>query len=135
MNEPTARRDVLKTAGAGSASLGLLGSGELLAQQDTPETPAAEQNPVRVKLTLNGKPLGLELDGANVTTVEGRLGSDLQIRGWMSGNLCRCGAYPDIAEAIRRAARRQGETVGDDAAQAAGPTARASSTAARRCST
>jgi xanthine dehydrogenase YagT iron-sulfur-binding subunit len=32
---------------------------------------------------------------------EGRAGSDEQIREFMSGNLCRCGAYPKIEEAIR----------------------------------
>ena len=34
---------------------------------------------------------------------EGRATSDEEIRGWMSGNLCRCGAYPNIVAAIREA--------------------------------
>jgi xanthine dehydrogenase YagT iron-sulfur-binding subunit len=34
---------------------------------------------------------------------EGHAGSDDQIREWMSGNLCRCGAYPNIVAAIREA--------------------------------
>lgn len=32
---------------------------------------------------------------------EGRAGSDADIREFMSGNLCRCGAYPNIVAAIR----------------------------------
>ena len=35
---------------------------------------------------------------------EGRAGSDEQIREFMSGNICRCGAYPNIVAAIRAAA-------------------------------
>ena len=40
---------------------------------------------------------------------EGHAGSEDQIREWMSGNLCRCGAYPNIVEAVGRAAARMGE--------------------------
>ena len=40
---------------------------------------------------------------------EGRAGSDEEIREFMSGNLCRCGAYPNIVAAIREAATRRGE--------------------------
>ena len=36
---------------------------------------------------------------------EGRAGSDEDIREFMSGNLCRCGAYPNIVAAIREVAR------------------------------
>jgi xanthine dehydrogenase YagT iron-sulfur-binding subunit len=32
---------------------------------------------------------------------EGRAGSDAEIREFMSGNICRCGAYPNIVAAIR----------------------------------
>ena len=32
---------------------------------------------------------------------EGRAGTDAEIREYMSGNLCRCGAYPNIVAAIR----------------------------------
>ena len=39
---------------------------------------------------------------------EGRAGSDAEIREFMSGNLCRCGAYPGIVAAIRDAAGRGG---------------------------
>jgi xanthine dehydrogenase YagT iron-sulfur-binding subunit len=35
---------------------------------------------------------------------EGRAGSDEDIREYMSGNLCRCGAYPNIVAAILDAA-------------------------------
>ncbi|MER8391857.1 (2Fe-2S)-binding protein [Mesorhizobium sp. M1340] len=37
---------------------------------------------------------------------EGHTGSDAEIREWMSGNLCRCSAYPQIVEAVRAAAGR-----------------------------
>lgn len=37
---------------------------------------------------------------------EGHAGSDDEIREYMSGNLCRCGAYPHIVAAVRDAARR-----------------------------
>jgi xanthine dehydrogenase YagT iron-sulfur-binding subunit len=36
---------------------------------------------------------------------EGHAGSDAEIREWMSGNICRCGAYPNIVAAIRDASR------------------------------
>jgi xanthine dehydrogenase YagT iron-sulfur-binding subunit len=39
---------------------------------------------------------------------EGRAGSDDDIREFMSGNLCRCGAYPNIVAAIRDVAGRGG---------------------------
>jgi xanthine dehydrogenase YagT iron-sulfur-binding subunit len=35
---------------------------------------------------------------------EGHAGDDATIREWMSGNICRCGAYPNIVAAIRDAA-------------------------------
>jgi xanthine dehydrogenase YagT iron-sulfur-binding subunit len=35
---------------------------------------------------------------------EGRTGSDAEIREFMSGNICRCGAYPNIVAAIKDAA-------------------------------
>ena len=34
---------------------------------------------------------------------EGHAKDEAQIREWMSGNLCRCGAYPNIVDAIREA--------------------------------
>jgi xanthine dehydrogenase YagT iron-sulfur-binding subunit len=40
---------------------------------------------------------------------EGRAGSDAEIREFMSGNLCRCGAYPNIVAAIRDVAAPGGE--------------------------
>jgi xanthine dehydrogenase YagT iron-sulfur-binding subunit len=39
---------------------------------------------------------------------EGRAGSDAEIREFMSGNLCRCGAYPNIVAAIREVAEAGG---------------------------
>jgi xanthine dehydrogenase YagT iron-sulfur-binding subunit len=34
---------------------------------------------------------------------EGHAGSDVQIRDYMSGNLCRCAAYPHIVAAVKQA--------------------------------
>ena len=39
---------------------------------------------------------------------EGRAGSDDEVREFMSGNLCRCGAYPNIVAAIREVAGGDG---------------------------
>ena len=39
---------------------------------------------------------------------EGRAGSDAEIREFMSGNICRCGAYPNIVAAIRDVAEDPG---------------------------
>ena len=37
---------------------------------------------------------------------EGHAGSDAEIREYMSGNLCRCAAYPNIVAAVKQAAPR-----------------------------
>ena len=37
---------------------------------------------------------------------EGHAKSDGEIREWMSGNLCRCGAYPNIVAAVKEAATK-----------------------------
>jgi len=39
---------------------------------------------------------------------EGHTKSDEEIREWMSGNICRCSAYPQIVAAIRQAAAGEG---------------------------
>jgi xanthine dehydrogenase YagT iron-sulfur-binding subunit len=39
---------------------------------------------------------------------EGRAGSDEDIKEFMSGNICRCGAYPNIRAAIREIAGEDG---------------------------
>jgi xanthine dehydrogenase YagT iron-sulfur-binding subunit len=39
---------------------------------------------------------------------EGHAGSDSEIREYMSGNICRCGAYPNIVNAIKEVARKGG---------------------------
>lgn len=41
---------------------------------------------------------------------EGHTGSADDIREYMSGNLCRCGAYPHIVTAVRTAAARLQES-------------------------
>jgi xanthine dehydrogenase YagT iron-sulfur-binding subunit len=43
---------------------------------------------------------------------EGHAGSAQEIREWMSGNLCRCGAYDHIVAAIQDAARATGAVRG-----------------------
>ena len=40
---------------------------------------------------------------------EGRAGSAEEIREFMSGNICRCGAYPNIVAAIREVAAMEEE--------------------------
>jgi xanthine dehydrogenase YagT iron-sulfur-binding subunit len=37
---------------------------------------------------------------------ERHTGSDAEIREWMSGNLCRCSAYPQIVQAVKAAAEQ-----------------------------
>jgi len=39
---------------------------------------------------------------------EGHAKDDAEIREWMSGNLCRCGAYPNIVDAIKQARGQMG---------------------------
>jgi len=39
---------------------------------------------------------------------EGHTKSDEEIREWMSGNICRCGAYTNIVAAVREAAEKGG---------------------------
>ncbi|WP_342643191.1 (2Fe-2S)-binding protein [Rhodoligotrophos ferricapiens] len=43
---------------------------------------------------------------------EGHAGSPQEIRDWMSGNICRCGAYDHIVAAIQDAASVTGSTQG-----------------------
>src|SRR5262249_53685816 len=38
---------------------------------------------------------------------EGHTGTDAEIREWMSGNICRCSAYPNIVAAIAEVARKE----------------------------
>ncbi len=45
-----------------------------------------------------------QIMSAVACVAEGRVGSDADIREYMSGNLCRCAAYPNIVAAIRDAA-------------------------------
>ena len=42
-----------------------------------------------------------QLCSATALIHEGHTGSDAEIREWMSGNVCRCGCYVGIVEAIR----------------------------------
>jgi xanthine dehydrogenase YagT iron-sulfur-binding subunit len=42
-----------------------------------------------------------QIMSAAALLAEGHAGSDAEIREWMSGNLCRCAAYPQITAAVR----------------------------------
>ena len=45
-----------------------------------------------------------QIMSAVACVLEGHARSDDEIREYMSGNLCRCGAYPNIVAAVRRVA-------------------------------
>ena len=45
-----------------------------------------------------------QIMSAVACVAEGHAGSDEQVRDYMSGNLCRCAAYPHIVAAVRQAA-------------------------------
>ncbi|MQA87038.1 MAG: 2Fe-2S iron-sulfur cluster binding domain-containing protein [Streptosporangiales bacterium] len=47
-----------------------------------------------------------QLMSAAACLAEGHTGSDAEIREWMSGNTCRCAAYPHIVAAVREVAGR-----------------------------
>ncbi len=47
-----------------------------------------------------------QIMSAAACIAEGHAGSDDEVREWMSGNLCRCGAYSNIVAAVRDAAGR-----------------------------
>jgi xanthine dehydrogenase YagT iron-sulfur-binding subunit len=40
---------------------------------------------------------------------EGHATEDHEIREWMSGNICRCGSYPQIVQAVKAAAAAENE--------------------------
>ena len=46
-----------------------------------------------------------QIMSAVACVAEGHARDDAEIREWMSGNLCRCGAYPNIVAAIRDGAQ------------------------------
>ena len=47
-----------------------------------------------------------QIMSALACVAEGHAGSEAEIAAWMSGNLCRCGAYPQIRAAIADVAGR-----------------------------
>ena len=51
---------------------------------------------------------GQIMSGAGLIA-EGHAGSREEVREWMSGNLCRCAAYPNIVAAVRQAAGEEPE--------------------------
>ena len=48
-----------------------------------------------------------QIMSAAALIAEGHAGSAAEIREWMSGNLCRCGAYPNIVAAVQDVAGQQ----------------------------
>ena len=50
-------------------------------------------------LTVNGQ--AGQIMSAVKLLEEGHAGDDAEIAEWMSGNICRCAAYPNIRAAIR----------------------------------
>ena len=62
-------------------------------------------------MAYDGFPCGCCTPGQIISAVaciaEGHARSDDKIREWMSGNICRCGAYTNIAAAIRDVAGRE----------------------------
>ena len=48
-----------------------------------------------------------QIMSATALLAEGHVGSDAEIRAWMSGNICRCSAYPNIVAAIAEVAREE----------------------------
>ena len=49
-----------------------------------------------------------QIMSAAACIAEGHAGSNEEIREWMSGNICRCSAYPQIAAAVEAAAKEIG---------------------------
>jgi xanthine dehydrogenase YagT iron-sulfur-binding subunit len=47
-----------------------------------------------------------QIMSAVACVAEGHTGSNAEIREWMSGNICRCSAYPQIAAAVNAVAKR-----------------------------
>ena len=71
--------------------------------------PGGELHPVQAAfLEQDGFQCGYCTPGQIMSAVacirEGHAGSEAEIREYMSGNLCRCGAYPHIVVAVRQAA-------------------------------
>jgi xanthine dehydrogenase YagT iron-sulfur-binding subunit len=71
--------------------------------------PAGELHPVQAAFVRHdafqcGYCTAGQIMSAVALLEEGRAGSDADIREFMSGNLCRCGAYPNIVAAIREVA-------------------------------
>jgi xanthine dehydrogenase YagT iron-sulfur-binding subunit len=52
-----------------------------------------------------------QIMSAVACVAEGHTGSDAEIREWMSGNICRCSAYPQIVAAVAQAAARTSRAV------------------------
>jgi xanthine dehydrogenase YagT iron-sulfur-binding subunit len=55
-----------------------------------------------------------QLISAVACIAEGHAGDDASVREWMSGNICRCSAYPQITAAVLAAARAPGADDGDE---------------------
>jgi xanthine dehydrogenase YagT iron-sulfur-binding subunit len=51
-----------------------------------------------------------QIMSATACVSEGHTHDDTEIREWMSGNICRCAAYPNILDAIKQAAMAKATT-------------------------
>ena len=55
-----------------------------------------------------------QIMSAVACVAEGHTGSNTDIREWMSGNICRCSAYPQIVAAVNAVARSEERRVGKE---------------------
>lgn len=75
--------------------------------------PGGELHPVqRAFLECDAYQCGYCTPGQLISAVaciaEGHAGSEAEVREWMSGNICRCSAYPQITAAVLAAADEMG---------------------------
>jgi xanthine dehydrogenase YagT iron-sulfur-binding subunit len=54
-----------------------------------------------------------QIMSAAACVAEGHARTDEEIREYMSGNLCRCAAYPRIVEAVKQGRDRMGQSPGE----------------------
>src|SRR5205085_491976 len=106
---PETRRQFIKlvasTGVAISIGVNFVSASAVAAEQPaaTPST-APGGDSVQVKLKINGKDCTPgQICSAVALLKENHAKSDDEIREWMSGNICRCGAYPNILAAIKEA--------------------------------
>jgi aerobic-type carbon monoxide dehydrogenase small subunit (CoxS/CutS family) len=70
-----------------------------------------------IKAEQQGAPVSASA-GANTAAAAGQAGNRAQVRELMSGNICRCGAYPQIVNAVCAVLRDDMRDAGDAAGAA-----------------